>query len=196
MSASKPTEIRAILVRQEEAQDPPVRVFGLEPIERLRRTAKRLGATRCDVLDAGEYPPLDPGDARYLVLRAELFYDERLLVGLVENPNVVLADPLPGHQAAEALAAHVDGANLPVAVAALRGLEYQDVGAEPSADPSASPALHFAKALEVAPAFNPKLRKFLPPFVFRAEPENVHKIENAIFKASYKGVTDLVTKWG
>ncbi len=195
MSASKPTEIRAILVRQEEAQDPPLRVFGLEPIERLRRTAKRLGATRCDVLDAGDYPPLDPGDARYLVLRAELFYDERLLSGLVETPNVVLADPLPGHQAAEALAAHVDGPNQPTAGAALRGLEYQNVGAKPLADPSASGALRFAKALEVAPAFNPKLRKFLPPFVFRAEAANAHKIENAIFKASYKGVTDLVTKW-
>jgi phosphatidylglycerophosphate synthase len=35
----------------------------------------------------------------------------------------------------------------------------------------------------------------LPPFVFQVEAESIRKIENAIFKASYKGITDLVTKW-
>ena len=192
---TQPIELRAILLRREAKSDPPLRVFGLDLEERLQRMASRLGASRCDILDAGEYPPLDPGKAHYLVLRAELVYDERLLAGLQETPNVVLADTLPGYPTAEALAAHVDGANLPAAVAALRGMAYQRLATRPPDDALDGSPYRFAKRLEVAPAYHPKLRKSLPPFVFLAEPDNLREIERALFKASYKGITDFVTKW-
>lgn len=203
----KASELRAILIRREKTDGPPLTIWGIEAIERQTRCAQRLGAVRCDVLDAGDYPPANPANARYLILRTDLVYDERLLEGLVDAANVVLADKLPGKQAGEAMAAHVDSHNLPAAVAALRGLEYQRVGAKTSelgsivgpaagsAQQGGPEAFRFAEILDLAPAFNPKLRKLLPPFVFQVEAGSIRKIENAIFKASYKGITDFVTKW-
>ena len=55
--------------------------------------------------------------------------------------------------------------------------------------------IRFVRALDLAPAYDPKLRKHQPPFIFMINPENLREIENAIFRASYKGITDLVTKW-
>ncbi len=198
MSDDAPLELRVLLLRKEQelsAGEPAPRIFGLEPIERLQRTAERLGAARCDILDTGDYPPLDPAPARYLVLRTELVYDERLIAGLLEAQNVVLADRLPTEGPPEPLAALVDATNLAAAVAAVRGLEYQRSGGESTQDALADPAYRFVRAEELAPNYDPKLRKFFPAFVLRAKAENVRQIENAIFKASYKGITDLVTKW-
>ena len=202
-SPQTPIELRAILIRREMTDGPALKIWGIEAIERQKRCATRLGATRCDILNPGDFPPVDPEHARYVVLRTDLVYDERLLEGLIEAGNVVLADKLPGKQAGEAMAAHVDPHNLNAAVAAVRGLDYQRPGASPSGIPTnsesteeASPqAFHFAEILDLAPAFNQKLRKVLPPFVFQIEAGNILKIENAIFEASYKGITDLVTKW-
>jgi phosphatidylglycerophosphate synthase len=39
------------------------------------------------------------------------------------------------------------------------------------------------------------LRKWEPPFLYPARPELVREIESRTFEASYKGATDLVTKW-
>ncbi|MDP6979883.1 MAG: CDP-alcohol phosphatidyltransferase family protein [Myxococcota bacterium] len=198
MSDDAPPELRVLLIRQEReaaADEQAPRVFGLEPIERLRRTAERLGAARCDVLDAGEHPPLDPAPARYFIVRSDLVYDERLIAGLLEAENVVLADRLPNSGAPEALAAHVHADNLDAAVAAVRGLEYQRVGADEAGNALDDPSDRFVTMGDLAPSYDPKLRKFFPPFVLRPRTENVRQIESAIFKASYKGITDLVTKW-
>ena len=84
-NATEPAaELRAIVIRRKKTDDPPLTIWGIETLERQKRCAEALGASRCDILDAGEYPPLNPGDARYLVLRADLVYEERLLQGLVE----------------------------------------------------------------------------------------------------------------
>jgi len=202
MPEEVPLELRVLILRQvqgddagEEAAVTPPRIFGLEPVERLRRTAARLGATRCDILDAGDHTPIEPAPARYLVMRSDLVYDERLITGLIEADNVVLADRLPASGAPEPLAAHVDAPNLQAAVAAVRGLEYQRAPASSSSDALADPTYRFALASDLAPDYDPKLRKAFPAFVLRARAENVRQIENAIFKASYKGITDFVTKW-
>ena len=195
-NATEPAaELRAIVIRRKKTDDPPLTIWGIETLERQKRCAEALGASRCDILDAGEYPPLNPGDARYLVLRADLVYEERLLQGLVEAGDVILADTVPGREIAEAMAAHVGAENLPAAVAALRGLEYQQPGVKPLDPEEDFNTLRYAEVLEIAPAYNPKLRKLLPPFVFSVDADNIREIENAIFKASYKGITDLVTKW-
>ena len=135
-SPQTPIELRAILIRREMTDGPALKIWGIEAIERQKRCATRLGATRCDILNPGDFPPVDPEHARYVVLRTDLVYDERLLEGLIEAGNVVLADKLPGKQAGEAMAAHVDPHNLNAAVAAVRGLDYQRPGASPSGIPT------------------------------------------------------------
>jgi phosphatidylglycerophosphate synthase len=49
--------------------------------------------------------------------------------------------------------------------------------------------------LELAPAYVAKLRKREVPYVFPARPETAALVERHTFAASYKGLTDLVTKW-
>lgn len=188
-------QVRALLVRRQKTDDPPLQLWGVELIERLRRGTERLGARRCDLLEPGEFLPLDPGAGSFLVLRTDLVYDERLLAGLRGSSNVVLAEKLPGQAGAEALAAHVDAANLPTAVAALRGLDCHEMGAKGPDQSIEQSSVRCATALDLAPAYDPKLRKLLPPFIFLADSGNLRQIENAIFRASYKGITDLVTKW-
>lgn len=210
MPEDAPLELRALLIRREIRQearqeirrereagsdDADARIFGLAPIERLERLADRLGAARCDVLAPGDQPPIDPAPARYLVLRCELVYDERLINALLERQNIVLADRLPNSGAAEPLAACVDAQNLPAAIAALRGLEYQRLPGSAEEDALDDSSFRFAAMSDITPSYDPKLRKFMPPFVLRARADNVRQIENSIFKASYKGITDLVTKW-
>lgn len=187
--------IRALLVRSEAGTAAVPSVWGLVPIERLRRALASLGVERCDILDPGEFPPRDTGGSSFLVLRAELVFEDRLLAGLAEAQNVVLADKIPGTSHVEALAAHVDGSGLPAAVAALRGLAYQQVGVKDIDQIMKEGSLRYVAVLDLAPAYNPVLRKHLPPFVFHCTPENSREVENAIFHASYKGITDLVTKW-
>ncbi|MCP4035886.1 MAG: CDP-alcohol phosphatidyltransferase family protein [bacterium] len=194
-TADSATQMRAILVRREETDDPAPRIWGLDTLERLARGAQRLGAVSCVVLDRDQPPATDTGQGNFLVLRSDLVYDERLLAGLLESPNIALADKLPGQDAAETLAAHVDAANLPAAISALRGLEPQQAGAIGPNGAAMEPAFRIAEPVDLAPAYDPKLRKPLPPFVFSANSDNASQIENAIFRASYKGITDLVTKW-
>jgi phosphatidylglycerophosphate synthase len=45
------------------------------------------------------------------------------------------------------------------------------------------------------PAYTAQLRKLEPAYLFEARPEHARAIEQRTFTASYKGVTDLVTKW-
>ena len=45
------------------------------------------------------------------------------------------------------------------------------------------------------PAYTAQLRKVEPAYLFEARPELARAIEERTFSASYKGVTDLVTKW-
>lgn len=47
----------------------------------------------------------------------------------------------------------------------------------------------------LSPSYTQKLLKSDPPVVLPIRPENLHALERHLFDGSYKGVTDLVTKW-
>merc|ERR1712034_99842 len=47
----------------------------------------------------------------------------------------------------------------------------------------------------LVPAYIPSLRKSQPPYLYAAQPERAREVEALTFAASYKGLTDLVTKW-
>jgi phosphatidylglycerophosphate synthase len=116
------------------------------------------------------------------VLRAGLFYDERVLSGLAAAQNILVEHPLNG--AATPVAAACDGSRLAEVVAAMRA-GAGEVPAE----------LQPATVLDLAPAYDPALRKSQEPFVYSAEAADLREVENRIFAASYKGITDIVTKW-
>lgn len=158
------------------------RVWGLSARERLRRSLLRAGVSRIDFVGAGDAPPQAEGPC--IVLRDDLFYDERVLTGLMGASDVVLEIPLEG-AGVTPVAAHCDGSQLGGVLAAM-------------GDGAAGPlpaGLQRIGILDLAPAYDPVLRKAQEPFVLPARSGDLTEVENRIFAASYKGITDLVTKW-
>ena len=144
----------------------PVRLWGMGSGERLRRTFLRAGLSP------------EPG-AALLTASAEWVFDESLIKALARRPGVALiaqgGEPVAAHtvgdgdRAAEAIAAG-DAARLP------EGLTRLQAG-------------------ELVPAYNAALRKRESPLLRRLTPQTLREIEQRMFAGSYKGVTDLVTKY-
>lgn len=148
-----------------------VRVWGMTSQDRLARTCRRLGLTRAD-------PASTPRDAPgVLVVNAGWIFDEALIKALSEQPGAVLVD-----DAGRPVAAHVTGAQVPAAVA------WVGSGDLP---PNATPL----NAVELAGAYNHALRKREAPILEPLTAGNVRAVEARLFQGSYKGVTDLVTKY-
>jgi phosphatidylglycerophosphate synthase len=153
-----------------------LRIFGLTPRERLRRALARAGCAPRRV-DDDALPPLAEGE-RVVVLRADRVLDDRLVRALIDAPDTLLV-----HASLGALGAQVCAGDAPSAVAALRGR-----GEVPARLRRVAPEA-------LVPAWRADLRKAEPPWVCEARPELAEQIETRVFDASYKGVTDLVTKW-
>jgi len=153
-------------------------LWGLTPAERLRRSLERAGCGPIEVCSATSSPPV-PLAMGLLVLRGDCIYDERLIEALTGAPDTVLChEPAGG-----CVAAHVAPERAAEIVDALR---------------SGAPAPAGLRELcptELAPSYNAKLRKSDPPYVFAARRDALREIEARTFAASYKGATDLVTKW-
>jgi phosphatidylglycerophosphate synthase len=162
-------------------------VWGLSADERLRRALERAGVSRIDVLGADEKPEAQPEPC--VVLWDDLFYDERVLAGLIEADGVIVLHRLglSGDDASAArspVAAACSGPELAEVVAAMR-----------SPRPEAPPGIQPVSLLDLAPAYDKALRKSQEPFVYAARESDLREVENRIFAASYKGITDVVTKW-
>jgi phosphatidylglycerophosphate synthase len=147
------------------------RIWGMTGTERLQRIFRRVGLR--DV--ARDSLAAEAGGV--LLVRADWVYDESLIAALAKRPNALLIGP-----AGEPLAAHVDGpaagkvADALVSrgdSAALAGLERLDPGQL---------------------AYNQALRKREPPVLEPLSAATVRHVEARLFKGSYKGVTDIVTK--
>jgi len=127
-----------------------------------------------------ESPPRTALEGSLVLLRGDVIFDERLVKTLAEGPQRVLVASSLG-----VVAAHVARTRLGDALAAL---STADEGAALADYPHVTPE-------ELVPAYIPSLRKSQPPYVYAAQPERAREVEALTFAASYKGLTDLVTKW-
>jgi phosphatidylglycerophosphate synthase len=153
-----------------------VRIWGLAPEERLLRSLRRAGCRDARIVDAAE----PPGDARAVVaLRGDVVIDERLVAALRGNPGTLLVAPELGP-----IGAHVSSVRASALCAALARAETAEL-----------PDVRRVAPLELVDAYVPGLRKREPPYAFAARAENAAEVERRTFAASYKGLTDLVTKW-
>jgi len=143
-----------------------VRIWGMTARERLRRTFVRAG------LAVAETAPASGG---VVLALGGWVYDEALLATLAKRPGAVLIT-----DEGEAVAAHVPAARVAEAAAAL----------ERGADPGGLTRLSLGEL-----AYNEALRKREPPVLVRLTSENVRAVEARTFAGSYKGVTDVVTKY-
>jgi phosphatidylglycerophosphate synthase len=165
-----------------------VRIWGLSPAERQRRLLERAGCTRIETVSPDADLPQASGDVA--IVRADAICDERLIEGIVATPGaVLLANAGAAHPTwGGPVAARVPATAAAETVALLRAAALGESGAVPDGLRSVAPS-------EIAPSYTVKLRKFDPPFIYPATPETARSVEDRVFASSYKGVTDLITKW-
>jgi phosphatidylglycerophosphate synthase len=132
-----------------------------------------------------------------MIVRSDAVLDERLVKGLfAARDTILVANRTQNAGWGGAVAAHVDAKHAAEALRTLRRAAQVEQ-TTPSNAHGATPAagIRLATPSDLAPAYSSQLRKFDPPYIYPARAENVREIEDRIFQASYKGVTDLVTKW-
>ncbi len=184
----------AWILEDEHAQG--VRIWALSACERQRRLLVRGGCEPISSLTPREDPGT-PQTPSVLIVRSDAILDERLVTGLFAARNTILvADRAKYAGWGGAVAAHVDSEHAASALHILRSAAddqpsaTSDVGGQTIAT-----AIRLVAPAELAPAYSAQLRKFDPPYIYPVRAENIRQIEDRIFQASYKGITDLVTKW-
>ena len=141
--------------------------------ERLQRIFRRLG------LQESESAPI--GAQAVLAVDARWVFDEALIRALAQQPNVILVDD-------DGVPAAIHGQGEAMRVALERLAAGEDLAA-------VAPDYPRLTALEVGSTYNSELRKKEPPILRRLTTTNVREVEKRLFQGSYKGVTDLVTKY-
>jgi phosphatidylglycerophosphate synthase len=172
----------------ERQRSPELRVWGLTPTERQRRLLARAGCEVIHTLDADAEPSEAPGHS-IMIVRSDAILDERLVQGLYAARNTLLVATRSGDDGwGGPVAAHVESAHAAETVAALRGAALGQRTATPA-------NLRVARADDLASGYAAQLRKFDRPYIYSATEGDLREIEDRIFQSSYKGVTDLITKW-
>lgn len=158
-------------------QPSPVPVWGMTSSERIGR----LLGTGVRTCTADELPLLGDGHT-VLLFRGDFLFDDRLVQHLAAAPGTLLELDTPPPTA---VAAHVPARLAMEALALVGG----------AASGGALPGVEHYTPRTIPLAFVKKLRKSEPPFVLTITPERRQELERRLFDWSYKGVTDLVTKW-
>lgn len=156
----------------------PVHLWGLSSRQRLERILKKMNIQSW--LDDTAAAPR--GDS-VLLLRGDYLYDERLIQNLIQKPGTVLQIGTQGGN--RPVAAHVAAADASLVRDFLDGKKGN----------GKLPSLAFETPQTLGATYLKKLRKIDPPYLLPISAENKRKLEQRLFSGSYKGVTDLVTKW-
>ncbi len=159
-------------------KDSPVQHWGLTSRQRILRVLNSAGVT--DIVD--DIASL-PKNSSVILLRGDYLFDDRVIKYMVDSQDVllqVLDDPTPVIAAAR-VSSNLAGQAADV----LDGT----VGA------GSLPEVNTETLETLSISFQQRLLKFEPPFVLLITAENQRDLESRLFTWSYKGVTDLVTKW-
>lgn len=154
-------------------------LWGLSSRERYRRVLKPVGVTAM----VDDLSSLGPDDS-VLIVRGDYLVDSRVLQSMTRSANIVLE--VPAGLSRAVIAAHVSADLAPVTRAVL-AME-RGITALPS-------SVRIEKLEDQLSSFDPRLRKSEPPFAEPIGPDTKRVLEERLFASSYKGVTDLVTKW-
>lgn len=156
-----------------------VRLWGLDGAERLARQLRAVGVSAV----LRDLPATATGSV--VVIRSDYVFEERTLADLLRQPGVVVTASTQNGTRAPIVAAHVAAADAATARAVLEG----------RADAGTLPGVAMRSPETLSTSFVQKLHKAAPPVVLAARPERAAALERHLFDGSYKGVTDLVTKW-
>ncbi len=155
-------------------QETPVRVWGLTCRERLEKALGKIGVRQW-------IPDPDRADAceTVILLRGDHVFDDRILAGLAQKVGcILLRGDIP-------VAAHVKSGDARTVHDFMTGRCERD----------RLPPLSFETPHTIASSYQRKLRKIDEPYLYPVDSASVFSVEEGLYYRSYKGVTDLVTKW-
>lgn len=159
----------------------PVRLWGLDNAERLRRAFAKHGVT-----EALDNPESLPENRDILLTRADSIIETNLIRDLVERRNVLLGEAARDG-AREVYAAHVENGDAEAARdLLLRGETREE---------EVPGGLALLGPVELGSAYNQSLRKRANPYALRLTRDSFTEAEKKTFAASYKGATDFITKY-
>ena len=158
--------------------DSPVQHWGLTSRRRIQRVLNSLGVS--DVID--DIASIPQGGS-VILLRGDYLFDDRVIKYLVDTEDVLLQ--ITREQRREMVAARVSSSLAGQAADIIKG----------SGGDQLLPSVKTETLEALSVSFQKRLLKFDPPFVLPITAENQQVLERRLFEASYKGVTDLVTKW-
>lgn len=153
----------------------PVKLWELSSDERLHRQTREMGG-----LEWFENLSDLPADEPVLLLDGNYLFEIRTFRKLMERPGSILHCATNGQPAA-----------------AFVGAEVAEKAAAYMADPDSAVFPDSVARLEVTdlPAFDQKLRFARPPLLKHITAERKEELENVLYGNSYRGITDLVTKF-
>ncbi len=155
-----------------------IKIWGLTSRQRIEHVLQAAGKHKI----VNDFTALYDNDS-VLILRADYLFDDRLINYLTETPNIILC--LDEGRKKVTVAAHVSAS-----------IAYQAVDViEKAADVESLPGVRVQTLETLSISFQEKLRKFEAPFVLPISSEKRRDLEKRLFDWSYKGVTDLITKW-
>jgi phosphatidylglycerophosphate synthase len=152
-----------------------VRLWGLDGAERLARQLRAAGVPR--LIGNGDGAP---GGGSVLLVRGDYLFEDRTIADLARRPGVAVLD-----SQARPVAVHVAAADLAIARTVLEG----------GGDAGSLRGVRCESPESLSKSFVRKLHKSTPPVVLPVRAERAAALERHLFDGSYKGVTDLVTKW-
>ena len=154
--------------------DTPIRVWGLTSRERLHRQFLQLK----NVTPVEDLNSL-PREASILMLRADYVTEVRTLKLLLDRPGAVLRCPVDGQLAA----AFAPRSQVEHTIALLNQNEADAPAHLDIVEPGS------------LGDYDPMLRRAAPPLLEPLSEDNRQLLEDKLYGSSYKGITDLVTKW-
>lgn len=164
------------------------RVWGLTGVERLLRMLTAIGVPKEQVSVGSLEAMSQTSSEAVTIFRADYVFDERLVRAVLESPGAVLLAPSKSASPGQVAAVHAPHAALAEVLQLLSGEERLNSNAPGF-------GLYAVTPMELVPAYTSTLRKTATPYLLPLTPATASEVEAHLFAASYKGITDLVTKW-
>ncbi|MDW3094326.1 MAG: CDP-alcohol phosphatidyltransferase family protein [Gammaproteobacteria bacterium] len=154
-----------------------VALWGVPQVERIRKVLAKAGNFN-EILDVSEVQ----SGQNILILRADYLYEANVIQKLVGHSKAILTSSC--------------NENLPTAVwcSNQNVLDAVKLLANESSD-SGLKSLNAFSPQQLTGGYDPRLRKYDLAHVVHINNRDKTVIENYLYDKSYKGITDLVTKW-
>ena len=169
----------------------PIQLWGLSSSQRIRRELEwelsSLKGKDSALVSAAPIEFVDdlqqiPADGEVILFRGDYLYDVRIITNLIGAANTLLQVSEDG--AGVTVAAHTGAATAAQVLEHIRGNDQELPGKFNIETPDT-----------LVPQTQIRLKKAHAAFVLPINKENSRDLERHLFKTSYKGITDLVTKW-